>query len=110
MPLQIDASVLYARGGGSAERQKRDGMCWRDPDELYNGGNAFKISCRDHRGVMVTIIADNYYGYCKKEVKTQISLRGEPLRPVRRRTCRRRDRLRRPMFSDRSSMPAGPSA
>ena len=22
---------------------------------------------------MVTIIADNYYGYCKKEVKTQIS-------------------------------------
>ena len=25
------------------------------------------------RGVMVTIIADNYYGYCKKEVKTQIS-------------------------------------
>ena len=28
---------------------------------------------RDHRGVMVTIIADNYYGYCKKEVKTQIS-------------------------------------
>ena len=22
---------------------------------------------------MVTILADNYYGYCKKEVKTQIS-------------------------------------
>jgi len=54
-------------------RQKRDGMCWRDPTEAYNGGNAFKICCRDHRGVMVTIIADNYYGYCKKEVKTQIS-------------------------------------
>jgi hypothetical protein len=54
-------------------RQKRDGMCWRNPDEPYNGGNAFKICCRDHRGVMVTIIADNYYGYCKKEVKTQIS-------------------------------------
>ncbi|HEY1759158.1 MAG TPA: hypothetical protein VGG72_27545 [Bryobacteraceae bacterium] len=54
-------------------RQKRDGMCWRDPNEPYNGGNAFKICCRDRRGVMVTIIADNYYGYCKKEVKTQIS-------------------------------------
>ena len=54
-------------------RQRRDGMCWVDPDEPYNGGNAFKICCRDHRGVMVTIIADNYYGYCKKEVKTQIS-------------------------------------
>ncbi len=57
----------------ATDRQKRDGMCWRDPDELYSGGNAFKICCRDHRGVIVTIIADNYYGYCKKEVKTQIS-------------------------------------
>ena len=54
-------------------RQRRDGMCWQDPDELYNNGGAFKIACRDERGVMVTIIADNYYGYCKKEVKTQIS-------------------------------------
>ncbi|MCC7341609.1 MAG: hypothetical protein IT170_11030 [Bryobacterales bacterium] len=54
-------------------RQRRDGMCWDDPEELYNGGSAFKLSCRDERGVMVTIIADNYYGYCKKEVKTQIS-------------------------------------
>ncbi len=44
------------------------------PDEAYNDGKgAFKIACRDRRGVMVTIIADNYYGYCKKEVKTQIS-------------------------------------
>jgi len=42
-------------------------------DEPYNGGKAFKIACRDMRGVMVTIIADNYFGYCKKEVKTQIS-------------------------------------
>jgi phosphoenolpyruvate carboxykinase (diphosphate) len=54
-------------------RQRRDGMCWRVPDEPYNGGGAFKLACRDERGVMVTIIADNYYGYCKKEVKTQIS-------------------------------------
>jgi len=43
-------------------RQKRDGMCWEDP-----------LTCRDERGVIVTLIADNYYGYCKKEVKTQIS-------------------------------------
>ena len=57
----------------ATERQKRDGMCWSAEDELYNGGRAFKLTCRDHRGVMVTIIADNYYGYCKKEVKTQIS-------------------------------------
>ena len=57
----------------ATERQRRDGMCWSDPDEPYNGGGAFKVACRDERGVMVTIIADNYYGYCKKEVKTQIS-------------------------------------
>ena len=54
-------------------RQRRERMCWRDPGELYNEGRAFKVTCRDQRGVMVTIIADNYYGYCKKEVKTQIS-------------------------------------
>ena len=53
--------------------QKRNGMCWSSEDEPYNEGNAFKITCRDARGVMVTLIADNYYGYCKKEVKTQIS-------------------------------------
>ena len=57
----------------ATDRQRRDGMFWRDPDEPYNGGGSFKVACRDERGVMVTIIADNYYGYCKKEVKTQIS-------------------------------------
>ncbi len=57
----------------ATDRQRRDGMCWTSPDELYNEGSAFKICARDHRGVMVTILADNYYGYCKKEVKTQIS-------------------------------------
>jgi hypothetical protein len=57
----------------AAERQRRDGMCWKDPDELYNNGQAFKLTCRDESGVIVTIIADNYFGYCKKEVKTQIS-------------------------------------
>jgi phosphoenolpyruvate carboxykinase (diphosphate) len=48
-------------------------MCWKDENELYNNGGAFKITARDERGVIVTIIADNYFGYCKKEVKTQIS-------------------------------------
>jgi phosphoenolpyruvate carboxykinase (diphosphate) len=57
----------------ATDRQRRDGMCWRDPDEKYNDGRPFKVACRDVRGVMVTIIADNYFGYCKKEVKTQIS-------------------------------------
>lgn len=57
----------------ATERQRRDGMCWTDEAEPYNGGQAFKVTARDQRGVMVTILADNYYGYSKKEVKTQIS-------------------------------------
>ncbi len=54
-------------------RQKQDGMCWTEEDDLYNNGTPFKLTCRDESGVVVTLIADNYYGYCKKEVKTQIS-------------------------------------
>ena len=57
----------------ASERQKKDGMCWQDDDELYNDGQAFKIVCRDMSGVIVTIIADNYFGYSKKEIKSQIS-------------------------------------
>lgn len=57
----------------ATERQMRDGMCWEHEDELYNDGQAFKITCRDASGRIVTAIADNYFGYCKKEVKTQIS-------------------------------------
>lgn len=56
----------------ATEQQIKEGMCWTDASEKYNGGQAFKITARDITGVMVTIIADNYYGYCKKEVKTQI--------------------------------------
>lgn len=54
-------------------RQREQRMCWKHEDEKYNDGNAFKITCRTRAGVMVTLIADNYFGYSKKEVKTQIS-------------------------------------
>jgi hypothetical protein len=57
----------------ATDRQRRDGMCWESDDEPYNGGKAFKVCARDARGVIVTVIADTYFGYCKKEVKTQIS-------------------------------------
>ena len=57
----------------ASERQRNDGMCWKEADELYNGGTPFKLTCRDERGVVITLIADNYYGYSKKEIKTQIS-------------------------------------
>ena len=56
----------------ATERQRAEGMCWDDADELYNDGHAFKLTARDESGVIVTLLADNYYGYCKKEVKTQI--------------------------------------
>ena len=57
----------------ATERQKRDGMCWSDESDLYNDGKPFKATCRTTEGVIVTLISDNYYGYCKKEVKTQLS-------------------------------------
>jgi hypothetical protein len=57
----------------ATERQKRDGMCWSTEWELYNDGLPFKVTCRTPGGAVVTLIADNYFGYCKKEVKTQIS-------------------------------------
>ena len=57
----------------ATERQRRDGMCYQDENECYNEGKAFKLTCRDKSGVAVTLIADNYFGYSKKEIKTQIS-------------------------------------
>ena len=66
-------SLGLPRWENATERQRRDGMAWREENELYNGGRAFKVTCRDENGVIVTLIADNYFGYCKKEVKTQIS-------------------------------------
>ncbi|QGF22721.1 hypothetical protein [Raineyella fluvialis] len=56
----------------ATDRERRDGQCWQSEDERYNGGKAFKICARTAAGVIVTVIADNYFGYCKKEVKTQI--------------------------------------
>lgn len=57
----------------ATERQKRDGMCWENENELYNDGSAFKLTMRTDEGVIVTVIADNYFGYSKKEIKTFIS-------------------------------------
>jgi len=57
----------------ATERQRRDGVCWKKEDEKYNDGQPFKLTCRDESGVVITIIADNYFGYSKKEIKTQIS-------------------------------------
>jgi len=47
-------------------------MCWRDAAERYNDGVAFRSRPVTQRG-HVTILSDNYFGYCKKEVKSYIS-------------------------------------
>ncbi len=57
----------------ATERQRLDGMCWKSAEEKYNDGQAFKCTFRTSEGTIITLIADNYFGYCKKEVKTQIS-------------------------------------
>ena len=57
----------------ASERERRDGMCWQHEDELYNDGKPFKLVCRTLHGVIVTLIADNYFGYSKKEIKSHIS-------------------------------------
>jgi len=57
----------------ATERQRTDGVCWKEENELYNDGQPFKITCRSEKGVVITLIADNYFGYSKKEIKTQIS-------------------------------------
>jgi hypothetical protein len=57
----------------ATEKQREDGMCYKDESELYNGGQPFKLTCRDKSGVAVTLIADSYFGYSKKEIKTLIS-------------------------------------
>ncbi|MDR1458388.1 MAG: hypothetical protein LBI37_02570, partial [Puniceicoccales bacterium] len=57
----------------ATDRQRRDGMCWEKDDELYHDGQPFKIMARTNDGVVVSIIADSYNGYGKKEVKTHIS-------------------------------------
>lgn len=63
LPNKVDAT----------ERELRDGMFWENEDDLYNNGNAFKLTIRTAEGIIVTVIADNYFGYSKKEIKTQIS-------------------------------------
>ncbi|MDR0351327.1 MAG: hypothetical protein LBH49_01620 [Puniceicoccales bacterium] len=57
----------------ATDRQIRDGMCWEKDDELYHDGQPFKIMARTNAGVVVSIIADSYNGYGKKEIKTHIS-------------------------------------
>ena len=68
-----DIRDALERGDDATARQRRDGMCWKDAAETYNNGAAFKLTARDASGVIVTLISDNYFGYCKKEVKTHLS-------------------------------------
>jgi hypothetical protein len=64
----------------------RDGMCWSDRGRALQRGQGLQglrpRRARRHRHV----IADNYFGYCKKEVKTQISYSANLLATPRRST------------------------
>ncbi len=57
----------------ASERQMAEGMYWEREEELYNDGVPFKLVARDDKGITVTIIADNYFGYGKKTVKADLS-------------------------------------
>jgi len=57
----------------ATEQQRAQGMCWKTEDECYHNGKPFKVCYRTSEGVILSIIADNYFGYCKKEVKSHIS-------------------------------------
>ncbi len=57
----------------ASERQKQEGMCWSNENELYHDGRPFRAVARTGNGVIVSIVADSYNGYGKKEIKTQIS-------------------------------------
>ncbi len=57
----------------ATDRQIRDGMCWENEEECYNDGLPFKLTMRTKEGVIVTVLADSYFGYTKKEIKTFIS-------------------------------------
>jgi phosphoenolpyruvate carboxykinase (diphosphate) len=67
---KVDVGLPHVSRASDPERAA--GMCWEQEGELYNDGGPFKLTSRSLDGVMVTILADNYFGYCKKEVKTQI--------------------------------------
>ncbi|MDR3144535.1 MAG: hypothetical protein LBT64_03510 [Puniceicoccales bacterium] len=57
----------------ATERQRAEGMCWKSDGELYHDGRPFRIMARDGGGVIVSIVADSYSGYGKKEIKSQMS-------------------------------------
>ena len=41
----------------ATDYQKSKNLCWESEEDLYNDGKAFKITLRDERGIMVTILA-----------------------------------------------------
>ena len=86
---KTDLGLPHYDAGDGAAAARRHVLARRGRSSTTTAGRS-KSPAATMRGVMVTIIADNYFGYCKKEVKTQISYCGEPLRAVRGRTRRRR--------------------
>ncbi|GKT24910.1 PPi-type phosphoenolpyruvate carboxykinase [Aduncisulcus paluster] len=57
----------------ATQKQRDTKMCYQTDDEPYHNGKPFKIVARTAEGVIISIIADSYFGYAKKSVKTQLS-------------------------------------
>ena len=54
---QNNGTVRRPNVKDATEKQIKTSMYWSNPDELYNGGKPLKITLRDERGIMVTILA-----------------------------------------------------
>ena len=56
------AMAAIAHYDQATERQRRDGMCWQQPDERYNGGSAFKVCARDAAGLTCHLATADGFG------------------------------------------------
>ena len=71
--LQQEGPGHAARQPGAPRRSARRACAGRARPSCTTTAVPSRSPARSIDGVMVTILADNYFGYCKKEVKTQIS-------------------------------------
>jgi hypothetical protein len=52
---------------------EKDGVRWEKEDELYHDGESHRVMARYWDSVVISIIADDYHGYVRKEKKSQMS-------------------------------------
>lgn len=67
---KVDLGLPHFKQASAAEREF--GLCWKDEDELLNGGEQFHVTLRDAEGHIITIVPE-YLGYTKKGVFMQLA-------------------------------------